>query len=46
MLNVHGTFYEVGREAGYIEMRPIATHNKKTMDCASWRGLVILSGTK
>jgi hypothetical protein len=46
MLNVHGTFYEVGREAGYVGMRPVSTHNKKIIDFASWRGLVILSGTK
>ncbi|CAF0742187.1 unnamed protein product [Adineta ricciae] len=46
MLNVHGTFYEAGREAGYVGIRPIATHSKKIMDFASWRGIVILTGTK
>ena len=46
MLNAHGSFYEVGREAGYVGMRPVATHNKKIMDFATWRGLTILSGTK
>jgi hypothetical protein len=29
MLNAHGSFYEVGREAGYVVMRPVSTHNKK-----------------
>ena len=29
ILNVHGSFYEVGREAGFIGMRPVSTHNKK-----------------
>jgi hypothetical protein len=46
MLNVHGSFYEVGREAGYVGMRPVATHNKKIMDFATWRGLTVLTGTK
>ncbi len=46
MLNVHGSFYEVGREAGFVGMRPICTHNKKIMDFATWRGLMILTGTK
>ncbi len=46
MLNAHGTFYEIGREAGYLTMRPVSTHNKKIMDFATWRGLLVLSGTK
>lgn len=46
MLNAHGTFYEIGREAGYKAMRPVATHNKKIMDFCTWRGLLVLSGTK
>ena len=46
MLNAHGSFYEVGREAGLVGMRPIATHNKKIMDFATWRGLLVLTGTK
>ncbi|WP_276481499.1 hypothetical protein [Paraflavitalea pollutisoli] len=46
MLNAHGTFYEVGREAGYKAMRPVTTHNKKIMDFCTWRGLLVLSGTQ
>jgi hypothetical protein len=46
MLNAHGSFYEVGREAGYLAMRPVSTHNKKIMDFATWRGLLVLNGTK
>ena len=46
LMNVHGSIYEVGREAGYIGMRPVSTHNKKIMDFATWRGLLIVSGTK
>jgi hypothetical protein len=46
MLNAHGSFYEVGREAGYLVMHPVSTHNKKIMDFATWRGLLVLTGTK
>jgi hypothetical protein len=46
MLNAHGTFYEIGREAGYKAMRPVTTHNKKIMDYCTWRGLLVMSGTK
>ncbi|MES2777382.1 MAG: hypothetical protein V4722_24600 [Bacteroidota bacterium] len=46
MLNAHGSFYEIGRESGYKAMRPIATHNKKIVDYCTWRGLLVLSGTR
>ncbi|WP_316812031.1 hypothetical protein [Pedobacter heparinus] len=46
MLNISGTFYEVGRESGFIALRPITTHNKKIVDFCTWRGLLVLSGTK
>ncbi len=46
MLNIHGTFYEVGRESGYAAMRPVTTHNRKIMDFCTWRGLLVLSGTR
>ncbi|MBB2144677.1 hypothetical protein GM921_04230 [Pedobacter sp. LMG 31464] len=46
MLNIQGTFYEVGRESGFIATRPITTHNKKIIDFCTWRGLLVLSGTK
>ncbi|MES2005433.1 MAG: hypothetical protein V4450_13015 [Bacteroidota bacterium] len=46
MFNAHGTFYEVGRESGFIAIRPIATHKKKIMDFCTWRGLLVISGTK
>lgn len=45
MLNIQGTFYEVGREAGFLAMRPITTHHKKIVDFCTWRGLLVLSGT-
>ncbi|WP_316746799.1 hypothetical protein [Pedobacter gandavensis] len=46
MLNIQGTFYEVGRESGFIATRPVTTHKKKIIDFCTWRGLLVLSGTK
>ena len=46
MLNAHGTFYEVGRESGFAAIRPITTHKKKIVDFCTWRGLLVISGTK
>ena len=46
MLNAHGTFYEVPREAGFSSMRPVATHRKKIIDYCTWRGLLVISGTR
>ena len=46
LLNVGGTFYELpARNAGgFIKIRPIATHNRRIHDFASYRGLLVLSG--
>ncbi|WP_316817111.1 hypothetical protein [Pedobacter nyackensis] len=46
MLNIQGTFYEVGRESGFIAVRPVTTHNKRITDFCTWRGLLVMSGTK
>ncbi|WP_343556373.1 hypothetical protein [Sphingobacterium sp.] len=46
MLNISGTFYEVGRESGFLALRPVTTHNKKIVDFCTWRGLLIFSGTR
>jgi hypothetical protein len=46
MLNIQGTLYEVGRESGYIAIRPVTTHRKKIIDFCTWRGLLVISGTK
>jgi hypothetical protein len=47
LLNVHGTFYEVPADnaGGFIKLRPIATHNRRIHDFASYRGLLVMSGT-
>jgi hypothetical protein len=46
LLNVQGTFYEFPAEnaGGFIKIRPIATHNRRIHDYASYRGLLVLSG--
>lgn len=46
LLNVHGTFYELPAEnaGGFPKLRPIATHNRRIVDFASYRGLLVLSG--
>jgi hypothetical protein len=46
LLNVGGTFYELPAQnaGGFIKLRPIATHNRRIHDFASYRGLLVLSG--
>jgi hypothetical protein len=44
MLNAHGTFYEFPREAGFLAIKPVATHNRLIADFCTWRGLLVLSG--
>ncbi len=46
LLNAGGTFYELpARNAGgFNKLRPIATHNLRIHDYASYRGLLVMSG--
>ena len=46
LLNCAGTFFEVPAEnaGGLAKIRPIATHNRRIHDFASWRGLLVMSG--
>jgi len=44
LMNIHGTFYEMPREAGLNSLRPVASHNKKIMDFCTWRGLLVIAG--
>ena len=46
LLNVHGTLYEIANQTGMATMRPICTHRKRIIDFCSWRGLMVISGTK
>lgn len=46
LFNAHGTFYELPAEnaGGFAKIRPIATHNRRIHDFASYRGLLVMSG--
>jgi hypothetical protein len=46
LLNVGGTFYELPavNAGGFSKLRPIATHNRRIHDFASYRGLLVISG--
>lgn len=46
LLHVRGTFFELPAEnaGGFIKLRPIATHDRRIHDFASYRGLLVLSG--
>ena len=46
LLNAGGTFFELPAEnaGGVAKLRPVATHNRRIHDYASWRGLLVLTG--
>ncbi|CAN5266388.1 hypothetical protein BH23BAC1_BH23BAC1_47330 [soil metagenome] len=46
LLNAHGTFYELPAENadGFAKVRPVASHNFRINDFASYRGLLIMTG--
>ena len=46
LLSVHGSFYELPAENadGYAKVRPIASHNFRIHDYASYRGLLVMTG--
>ena len=46
LFNCHGTFYELPAESsgGFGKIRPIATHNRRIKDYATYRGLLFISG--
>lgn len=46
LLNAHGTFYEIADQTGLSTMRPICTHKRDITDFCSWRGLLVISGTR
>lgn len=48
ILHCHGTFYELPAEnaSGMIRIRPISSHSKLITDFASYRGLLVLGGSK
>lgn len=46
LFNCHGTFYELPAENadGYAKMRPVASHNFRIHDYASYRGMLVMTG--
>lgn len=46
LLNSHGTFYELPAENadGFAKVRPVASHNFRINDYASYRGLLVMTG--
>src|SRR5690606_19962610 len=46
LMNIHGTFYELPAENadGFAKIRPIASHDFKIHDFASYRGLLVMTG--
>ncbi|MBT4815535.1 MAG: hypothetical protein HON70_07545, partial [Lentisphaerae bacterium] len=46
LMNLHGTFYEKPREAGILKIKPVASHGKQIVDFCTWRGLLVVSGTR
>jgi hypothetical protein len=47
LFNCHGTFYELPAENadGYAKIRPVSSHNLRINDYASYRGLLVMTGT-
>jgi hypothetical protein len=48
LFNAGGTFFELPAEnaGGFAKIRPIATHNRRIKDYASYRGLMVISGVR
>lgn len=46
LFNCHGTFYELPAENadGFAKIRPIASHNLRVNDYASYRGMLLMTG--
>ena len=46
LLNCAGTFYELPADNadGFAKVRPIASHNFRIHDYASWRGMLVMTG--
>jgi hypothetical protein len=48
LLNCAGTFFELPAEnaGGIAKLRPVATHNRRIHDFATWRGMLVISGVE
>jgi hypothetical protein len=51
LANIHGTFYGIPRletktVPDYRHMKPVSSHNVRIADFATWRGLLVIAGTR
>ena len=48
LLNAHGTIYVLRHSAagGLSSIKPVCTHNKRIVDFCSWRGMLVIAGTR
>jgi len=48
LMNAGGSFYVLPRthSGGIAHIKPVCTHNKRIVDFCSWRGILVLSGTR
>jgi hypothetical protein len=51
LANIHGTFYEIPRletqtVPDYRHMKPVSSHGARITDFATWRGLLVIAGTR
>ena len=51
LANIHGTFYEIPRletktVPDYRHMKPVSSHGAHIADFATWRGLLVIAGTR
>ena len=51
LAHIHGTFYEIPRletktVPDFRRMKPVASHRARIADFATWRGLLVLAGTR
>lgn len=46
LVNAHGTIYLMGRESGLPALQPVCSHGRQIYDFCTWRGLLVMSGTK
>ncbi|MEA1878986.1 MAG: hypothetical protein U9N86_19245 [Bacteroidota bacterium] len=48
LMNAGGIFYELPRDisGGIKKIKPITTHNRMIIDFCSWRGMMVISGTR
>jgi hypothetical protein len=46
LMNIHGTLYEMPRDHGLPLIKPVCSHGRQIADFCTWRGLMVLCGTR